>query len=269
MDVWHVDLALSPRAIEREARLLDAQELARASRLRGPLLQRRFIAAHAALRRILGARLHQPPQALTFWHEPSGRPRVSAGGPHSSAGRSAPHFSLSHAADHALVAVCTTSPVGIDLETDPLAPDLVQDLQSHLAPSERAELATLPATHRPRAACRCWVRKEALLKALGCGLAGDLSRLAVSVGEEARLLSSTWPGLEPASWSLVSLDWPGHWIAALAVAGGPPRVRRHRWDWCPEDAAVAVPSLLSAPCSLGRSQAAPASPPRPAGSPSA
>ncbi len=239
MDVWHVDLALGPRAIEREARLLDAGEHARLARLRGEPLRRRFIASHAALRRILAARLRRRAEDLRFWHEPAGRPRLR---PEAGTAPVSLHFSLSHAGDHALVAVSGQRPVGIDLECEPAPPSLADDLRPHLAPVERDALARLHPSGRARAACRCWVRKEALAKAAGCGLAGDLSRLAVSCGDEARLIASDWPGIEAGAWSLASLDRPGLWVAAVATHGPRPQPRLHAWRWDAIEATGSAPA---------------------------
>jgi 4'-phosphopantetheinyl transferase len=259
VDVWLIDLSVSESQLDQAACLLDREETARAARLQSPALHRRFVASHAALRQILARTLsrtrahshaaglaHAPgvagapgvarthrctdrgdaprPEHLQFVREPGGRPAL--------ANAPAPlHFSLSHAGDLALVATCVHGPLGIDVEGTPIPPALHHDLQPHLALAERQALARRPAGRRDRGACRAWVRKEALLKAVGCGLSGELSRLVVGCDGPVRLLHAGWPGLESAHWFLTSLEQPTQWIGALAIRGPARPVRLRRWHW--------------------------------------
>lgn len=78
---------------------------------------------------------------------------------------------LSHTDGVALLAV-SRRPVGIDAERIEPLPDLAAVARASLAPGE-ARGMDCRVTDRTAWFYRCWVRKEALLKARGCGLAVD------------------------------------------------------------------------------------------------
>jgi 4'-phosphopantetheinyl transferase len=158
--------------------LLDEDERARHAAFVRPADRDRYAAAHIGLRRLLGAYLGLPPEAVVIGREPCplcaelhGRPAVHGSGL---------HFSLSHSGDLVLFAFATT-PVGADVEQLPEA-GLAEELASALHPRESAELATLATPDRPVAFGRCWARKEAYLKGTGAGLAGGTERTYVGTG---------------------------------------------------------------------------------------
>src|SRR6185503_15339055 len=86
-------------------------------------------------------------------HPGHGRPRLVADGP---------HFSISHSADRVLLALCDTAPVGADVESTGRDIDRLRRLILHPAEAARPAGPDL---------LRVWVRKEAVLKATGRGLA--------------------------------------------------------------------------------------------------
>lgn len=77
-----------------------------------------------------------------------------------------------------------------------------------------------PVPADPGWATRIWVRKEAVLKALGSGLRIDPRTLRLSgPGDPASVLE--WPDPRPPSAvELIDLDAPAGYLAALAVIGG-------------------------------------------------
>ncbi len=244
MEIWHLDLHLDRAAYRRACALLDAQERASCARLQGGLLRHRYAAAHAGLRRILGRRLRCPPARVLLAREPGGKLRLRPG-----PGRPL-HFSLAHAGDHALVAMSAEHPVGVDLELLPPPSQASLDLDAHLSPAERQTLATLPPAAQDLAVLRCWVRKEALLKASGHGLALPPSALTVSCDGEARLLGSELPEYPVGQWALAAHEQAG-WTAAVAwpLADAPSdkalppqkppaTAETIRWLHWPEDAAL-------------------------------
>ena len=229
MQIWHLDLRLDRGTFHRDCALLDPQERARCDRLSSSPLRHRYAAAHAGLRRVLAHRLRCPPAQILLAREPGGKPRLRPG-----PGRPL-HFSLSHAGDHALIAISAAHPVGVDLELLPPPTELAADLASQLSPDESQALAALPTAARGLAMLRCWVRKEALLKASGHGLALAPAALSVSWDESPRLLGSALAQYEPGHWQLAAQEQSGAWTAAAAWPGAPEPVRWLRW---PEDAAL-------------------------------
>lgn len=204
-ELWLVgaDGSAPPDAADLE--LLDADEQARAERLKRPGDRRVYIAGHAQLRRLLGERLGHDPAALRFVREPC----PGCGAPH---GRPAlpgapVHFSLSHSGEFALIGLADR-PVGVDLEVV-ADPALVDDVARALHPREHGELAELPEGPRAVAFTRCWTRKEAHLKGTGEGITG--AALAHTyVGTGAHPLAQ--PG-----WALTDIKVPEGYAAAYAV----------------------------------------------------
>lgn len=137
-------------------------------------------------------------------------------------------LSLAHAGGLALVAVVQRARVGVDLE--PLDTDVEHLADVALGPHD----APAPTS---AALLRTWTRKEAVLKAVGVGLAADPSRLAVSAAHQPPELT-TWSVVDvadPRPVHLVDLGpvhgVPAGVVASLAVTGtsrGPDVVVRSR-----------------------------------------
>ena len=89
-------------------------------------------------------------------------------------------FSLSHKDATVLIGLGDL-PIGVDVEKIP-DDRTVQQVGPSFHPREAAELLGLPADERPGAFARVWVRKEALLKAIGTGLSRGISRDYVGAG---------------------------------------------------------------------------------------
>jgi 4'-phosphopantetheinyl transferase len=233
MEIWHLDLHLDRDAFRRAYALLDPQERARCARLRGSLLRHRYAAAHAGLRRLLARRLRCPPAQVLLARDPGGKPRLRPG-----PGRPV-HFSLAHAGDHALVAMSAEHAVGVDLELLPPPGGISDDLADHLSATERQALDVMPPGLQALAALRCWVRKEALLKASGHGLALAPSGLSMSWGDAAFLLDSQLPAYAVGRWVLSAHERAGEWTAAVAwPAAAPARPEVVRWLRWPDDVAL-------------------------------
>ncbi|WP_374289819.1 4'-phosphopantetheinyl transferase superfamily protein [Desulfovibrio desulfuricans] len=92
-------------------------------------------------------------------------------------------FSISHSGDMVWVALCRSTPVGIDVEKMRPLPDAA-DLTGQLHPHERQALLALPETELETAFYRCWTRKEALLKAVGTGLSTPLQDCCVRIDQQ-------------------------------------------------------------------------------------
>jgi 4'-phosphopantetheinyl transferase len=176
--------------------ILSGSERARAAALRGEPLRRRYVASHAALRRLLAAIVGGSPEALRLAAGPNGKPVLPGG----------PHFSLSHAGDVGLVAIDPVREVGVDVEPVRPVPEADEIAARWFAPEERSALRAAGADGGA-AFARIWTRREAWLKALGVGLDEKLAGLPVDLARFAL------HDLVPA---------PGH-LGALAVeqaAGG-------------------------------------------------
>lgn len=227
-EVWWVRTA---DVVPAHDALLASTDLERRARLALEADRRRLTAAAAVARSVLGARAGTAPAALRI-----DRTCPRCGAPH---GRpvlpDVPdlHFSVAHAGDWAVVAVLRGAPVGVDVEESGRVPaaGLEQLADVALAPEERAELWRLPQAARPSAFITYWVRKEAVVKATGDGLAVPPAEVVVSPPWTApRLLRRTpGPGVAAASTDRVclpvtlhALHPPPGYAAALAVTGVAP-----------------------------------------------
>ena len=133
--------------------------------------------------------------------------------------------------------------VGIDIEQlrAECDPDLVQYA---LTDGERAEFRRIPLDQQATAFYRVWTRKEAFLKATGCGLSRPLTSFAVSVapGKPPRLLHDEWanesshgersswsPYDDLATWSFADFDPEAGLLGTLVHSGEPRPVRTLEW----------------------------------------
>jgi 4'-phosphopantetheinyl transferase len=224
IQVWRVDADL-PGAED----LLDDAERARARGFRVPGARERFTAAHAGARILLAAAVGTDPRALRFVHRCARCGATDHGKPQLAGGPDGIEFSLSRSGDLALVALALGQPVGIDVERVPVD---TTGLDDHvLAATERAALARLSPPDRHAALLRAWTRKEALLKAQGLGVDGDLKRLDVAPAEPGSVQIGRWRvrPLTPRPGYAAAVAAEGDWTATVrtltapAPAGSPPR----------------------------------------------
>ena len=138
------------------------EERLRAERFRFREDALHWTACRAALRKILGSAIQRPPNEVPLVLSSYGKPVLAP--PYESV-----HFSLSHCADLAVVALGIDGPVGIDLEKSDRAVDLLECESTFCHPMEIQHLPN-EAPLRARRLLRIWTAKEAVLKALGTGL---------------------------------------------------------------------------------------------------
>jgi 4'-phosphopantetheinyl transferase len=115
------------------------------------------------------------------------------------------HVSLARAGDLSLVAVTDAGRVGVDVEAEGAA-ELAGVERVVLHPGERAADVT-----------RTWVRKEAVLKAYGLGLAVDPSHVLL---DDDGIASWDSPHPAPDPVRIRDVAVPGH-VAAVALLGRP------------------------------------------------
>ncbi|MEU6285100.1 4'-phosphopantetheinyl transferase superfamily protein [Streptomyces sp. NPDC047028] len=195
----------SGRDDDADARVLDAVESRRAARLRDPVVRGGYVAAHAALRRLLGAYLGIPAARVPLVRLPCPRCGLPHGRP--APVGSGPQFSLSRAGALSMLAVAS-APVGVDLERI-AGPRVAEDASGILHPADRADLAALPPARRPAAFTRCWTRLEAVAKAGGEGL-------SLTEAGAPRLGTTAVP--EPVTgWLVTDVPAPPGYAAACAM----------------------------------------------------
>jgi 4'-phosphopantetheinyl transferase len=197
------------------ARLLSAEEQARAARFHSEEHSRRFVVAHARLRQQLSVLLEADPACVTLAQGEHGKPCLA--GVHGAAGL---EFNLSHSGSLGLLGWARGRAIGVDIELWRVVSDEAALARRFFSHSENAAYAMLAPHQRTPAFFDCWTRKEAYVKATGQGLRLPLHSFDVSLGEgvEARVLRQSAIG-DGRSWSLAALQ-SGHGVSAAAVVEG-------------------------------------------------
>jgi 4'-phosphopantetheinyl transferase len=224
VDVWIISLCETASRPD-PARWLSADERARGERFVFERDRRRFWRGRAALRGILASYLRCDPGEIAFAYGDSGKPRL--GGADSAVDL---QFNASGSADLAVSAVTCGRSVGVDIEQ--VRPDCDQDLVRHsFSGVERAEFAQIPTDQEAVAFFRTWTRKEAYLKATGCGLSRPLASFSVSVtpGDPPRLIRDESDPAAHQGWSFADVDPAQGWVGTLIVSGAARPIRKIEW----------------------------------------
>ncbi len=208
--LWLVRLWAPPERLVRLRRLLSDEERARADRFVFDRLRPPFIVAHAALRILAGKTIGAPPPSLRFEKGEFGKPRLL----------DAPlELNLSHSGEWGLIALGFDHPVGADIEA--IAPRRISDgmIESVTSTTERALFAALPPARVTASFFRLWVRKEAVIKALGTGLTRRLSTIDVPIDPDAPRdgIVLRPPPRDDMRWWLWDVSAPLGYLAALVV----------------------------------------------------
>ena len=192
---------------------LSAAERQRAARFALDRHRRRYIAARAQLRRLLGERLREAPEAIEFVYGRRGKPALA---PRFAA--SELRFNLSHCGDVALYAFAQAREIGVDIEEVRPLRDADDVAARFFSPRERLDYRGLPAAERAQGFFNCWTRKEAFIKALGGGLHIPLGCFDVSLvpGEPARILRVGRKPGDRCGWQLIDLQ-PALGLTGAAV----------------------------------------------------
>ncbi len=210
--VWECDLTATDDRRDTCVDLLSGDERDRAGRFRFDDDRMRWVASRAALRCVLSRYLDKTPGQIDFYYGANGKPELKR----NSGGL---HFSLSHAADRALIAVTRSAPVGIDLEKLRELPDRDAIAAAQFSEGEQCQLRQTPAADRSRAFFSCWTRKEAVIKATGEGLAMPLKSFEVTVDPDqppaVRSIEECYGAIS--DWTLLNIETAPEYIGALAV----------------------------------------------------
>ena len=204
VDVWLVKSSAGVRRADLD--LLSNAEQRRVARFHRTQDAALFTTARAALRRRLGAVIGVPPREVRLLDPPGAKPHLEGQ-------QGTLSFSVSHSVDRALIALCDGGRVGVDLERVEPVPSAL--LETALTEAERQWIAGLPEAVRHRAFYQFWTRKEALLKAVGTGLATDMKEVRLSATDPPRLLD--WPHGPACDWQLRNLFVGADWEAVAVV----------------------------------------------------
>ena len=168
----------------------------------------RHLVGRAMVRRVLAQEMNEAAARANFSTNAFGKPYLEGG-------RLA--FNIAHSGRMVWAAFCQDAAVGIDVEVvDPAIDPFALLLALH--PDERAVIGDLPPEAARHAFYRTWVRKEAFIKALGCGLSCPPEDFSVHAGAFPRC---QWlqqlPETAPADWTSADIQTPTDYYASVAM----------------------------------------------------
>jgi 4'-phosphopantetheinyl transferase len=141
------------------------------------------------------------------------------------------HFNLSHSGKALVVAIARGQPVGVDIESGARPRPWLALAERYFTPAEHAALAALPGPRLAPAFLELWSCKEAVVKALGRGIAFGLHRLGFGWtpdGTLAGLREIASDGGTVDEWQVVRLAPAPGFVGALAWRGPSRRLRALR-----------------------------------------
>lgn len=200
--------------------LLSAAERERAARFKFEQDRRLYVAAHAALRSILAGYLNAAPAKLEFETGPRGKPRLAPAFAHDKL-----EFNLSHSSAVALIAVAPEKEIGVDVERIREDFGFAEVAKRYFTAKEVSAIEALPEDLRRRAFYQCWTSKEALLKAKGVGLSGELDEVEIVLDGDGRVrIESRLPG-----WCLNEIGPCDGYAGAMALEANEIDLRCYDW----------------------------------------
>ena len=192
--------------------MLSFDEQARASRFRFQKDRDLFVMSHVALRILLGRATNATPHDLAFLTSPSGKPSLNG---------SSLHFNLSHSGDCAVIGICRSCEIGVDVEHVSAERGLKDLVESHFAHEERLTLEQFEGEAWVRKFYRVWTLKEAYLKAEGVGLIDALYEIEfdLSAGTETAIVNSPIEGFRSSDWSVFTPDVADDYACSVVLKG--------------------------------------------------
>ena len=212
--VWRVDLKQTEEVVEQFRKILDPDELQRASRFYFERHRRAFVVGRGFLRDVLGRYLSSKPEELKFSYGAYGKPALN--GEHKN---SRLRFNMSHSHEVALFAFAENRELGVDVEH--IRADFASEeiARRFFSPREVETFNALPQQDQVAAFFRCWTRKEAFIKVIGMGLSQPLDQFDVTLVAEQPAALLWVNGDDASRWSLYDLEVGGDYAGALAVEG--------------------------------------------------
>jgi 4'-phosphopantetheinyl transferase len=214
IEVWMIDLdrPLNPAANLDE--ILSVEERNRAERYLSSRDASRFRVCRAMLRLGLAWYLETTPRKIALATNRHGKPCIAE--------FSSLNFNVSHSGGLGAIAFTTAGEVGIDVEAIQRNVEALEIATANFTSNEAAMVAAAATPQDQARIFLClWTRKEAVLKAAGCGLLGGLEGFDVSHGplDRVRLCSATSDSAE-SYWRIEDLEPLEGFAGAVAAPAG-------------------------------------------------
>ncbi len=153
--------------------LLSPSEQARASRLKSPLEQRRYITSHVFTRRVLSNLTGIAPGSLEFNKDKCGKSLLNRQAEAGNVPSRLLRFNISHSENILGIAVGMGFEVGIDVEVVNKSLDFLEIAQASLEQPDVEQVQSSPVSERAPVFYRLWTSREAFAKMQGHGVASN------------------------------------------------------------------------------------------------
>jgi 4'-phosphopantetheinyl transferase len=206
----------SAECVERLARVLAADEIAKAAQFHLERDRQQFIFGRGWLRTLLGLYLNREPDQVQFCYNAYGKPALAeAHWDHALC------FNLAHSGELALCAVARgpAHGIGVDVEYIRPIPEADQIAASFFSDQERNRLEAIAADQKEKMFLNIWTRKEAWVKAMGQGLTLPLRQFDVWAGDTNELTGMAEDHAQAVRWTVQSFAPAAGYVGAVAVDG--------------------------------------------------
>ena len=198
--------------------VLEPQEQQQAEKFYRPALRQAYIHMHALMRQILAAYIPGESAAdLRFTKGEYGKPYLEAA--------PALRFNLSHSGDWGLLAVGHDIEVGVDIETIKPRAGLAGLVAKCFSAAEQQYWQQLPPQQQVEVFFEIWTRKEALVKAVGRGIALGLEFCELQPPDLNQFSSLPAVCGPSAQWQILPLNVETCARAAIVVQANDYRIR--------------------------------------------
>jgi 4'-phosphopantetheinyl transferase len=211
VNIWKIDYKSFSGDEKQWLHILNNQEQTRAQKFHYQADRKRYRVTRALLKIILSRISGNNPVDISFSYNNHGKPYLK--------NTQKISFNVSHSGDLGLIAVSDLTLLGIDVEKYRKRIDPNRMAKRFFSMSEQKELSLLSDNHILEGFFNGWTRKEAVIKALGLGLAMPLRNFDVTLtpGQPARLLNIRHQDEKVQDWTINNIPMDGDYAAAYAV----------------------------------------------------
>jgi len=212
----NTDLNLPSNEVADYSELLSAEEKVRAAKFSFPNKYEEFVITRGLLRDSLGTYLNKDPKQieikLTEYDKPFTTEMID--------GKNI-SFNVSHSHGKAIIAIGLDRNIGIDIEKIRSDVEFEKLSKRYFSDTENKALMQCEHVIRAETFYTIWTRKEALVKAIGKGIAFGLKEFEVSASKDKPpfLLNTHWDNAQLEKWTIINVEAPDGYITSLASDG--------------------------------------------------
>ena len=179
--LWSADLADFDLCLvyDKHVDWLNAEEKERMHRYQSLFQREHFVLGRVLLRLILSKYLDCEPSEFNFHTDKQGKLFLNS--------QRSLYFNLSHSYERLVVAVSRARYLGVDIELMDEKRATLKIAERYFSASEFQDLCKLPKSLQAGRFYELWTLKESVLKALGVGLAGRLSKVKFAFPSSKKL----------------------------------------------------------------------------------